>query len=147
MRRLLPSVAAVAAVLVLAACSTPEGDPQAYREEALSTLRAVHSEVETVRLTLRLRIADRTFGRAADDAVSTAETGLTGAAGTFTGLQPPRGADAVRDAASQLLSDAQDAVEAARIAVRRDDRAAMQKAYDDVTASSAHLAKAPEELP
>ena len=38
-----------------------------------------------MRLTLRLRIADRTFGRAADDAVSTAETGLTGAAGTFPG--------------------------------------------------------------
>jgi hypothetical protein len=143
-RRALP---AVAAVLALAACSTPEGDPRAYREEALTTLRAARSDVETVRLTLRLRIADRTFGRAADDAVTTAETGLAGAAGTFTGLQPPRGGDAVRDQASQLLSDAQEAVEEARIAVRRDDRVGMRKAYGDVAASSADLAKAPRELP
>jgi hypothetical protein len=140
------TAATLAAVLGLAACSTPEGDPAMYREEALSTLRAARSEVETVRITLGLRIHDRTFGRAADDAVSTAETGLSGAAGTFTGLQPPSGADAVRDQATQLLSDAQDAVEEARIAVRRDDLVSMRKAYDDVTASSADLEKAPEEL-
>ena len=63
-------------------------------------------------MTTRLRNA--TFGRVADDTVSTAETSLTSTAGTFEALQPPRGADAVRDQAVQLLSDAEDAVAAAR---------------------------------
>lgn len=135
------------AALAASACATPEGDPSLYHDEAVSTLSAAHSSVETVRITLVTRLRDRTFGRAADDAVSTAESSLASTAGTFEGLQPPRGADAVRQRATGLLSDAQDAVAAARIAVRRDDRIEMRQALAAVTASAKQLDEAPGTLP
>jgi hypothetical protein len=140
-------VAALAALAVLAGCSTPEGDPSAYREEALSTIKAVDSGVQSVRLVLRLSLDQRTFGRPADDAVTTAESSVTSTAGTFTALQPPPGADDVRDAASTLLNDAQDAVAAARIAIRRNDVDGMRKAYDAASASARALERAPSALP
>jgi hypothetical protein len=139
-----------AVVLVLAGlagCATPEGAPGAYREEARSTLKAAHSAVEWVHLTVGARLDEKMFARSADDSVSSAEDSLSGTAGTFVGLQPPRGSDEVRDAATKLLSDAQDAVEDARIAVRRDDRAAMRQAYRAVARASQALARADEELP
>jgi hypothetical protein len=138
---------AVAAALTASACATPGGDPSLYRDEAVSTLDAAHSSVETVRITLTTRLRDRTFGRAADDTISTAETSLTSTAGTFEGLQPPHGADVVRARSTQLLSDAEDAVAAARIAVRRDDRTAMRRALDAVRVSAKQLDEAPGKLP
>ena len=104
------AIATVLALAALAACATPEGNAAAYREEALSTLKAAHSAVESVHITVGARLHDKVFGRSADDAVSLAEESLSGAAGTFGGLQPPQGADKVRDAATKLLSDAQSAV-------------------------------------
>jgi hypothetical protein len=133
--------------LVLAGCASPEGDPGVYREEALSTLEAAHSSVESVRLTLRARLDDKIFARSADDTVSSAEGSLSGNAGTFAGLQPPPGADEVREGATKLLSDAQDAVEDARIAVRRDDRSDLREAYDAVAEVSTTLDHADQELP
>jgi hypothetical protein len=140
-------IAAVLALAALGGCATPEGDPTAYREEALSTLKAAHSSVESVRLVLGARLDNRLFGRSADDAVSSAEKSLSGTAGTFIGLQPPPGADAVRDATTKVLSDAQDAVENARIAVRRNDRKAMRQAYDAVGNASRGIDRAGKELP
>lgn len=136
-----------AAVLTASACATPEGDPSMYRDEAVSTLSAAQSSVVTVQIVLTTRLRDRTFGRAADDAVSTEEGSLSSTAGTFEGLQPPRGADAVRQQATQLLSDAEDAVAAARIAVRRDDRAEMRQALAAVVHVANQLARAPKTLP
>jgi hypothetical protein len=140
-------IAAVIALAALGGCATPEGDPTAYREEALSTLKAAHSSVQSVRLALGARLDDKLFGRSADDAVSSGEQALSGTAGTFTGLQPPPGADAVRDAATKVLSDAQDAVENARIAVRRDDPKAMRQAYDAVGKAVQEIDRAGKELP
>jgi hypothetical protein len=141
------TIVAVLALVVIGGCATPEGDPAAYRQEALSTLKAAHSSVESVHIALGARLDHRLFGRSADDLVSSAERSLSGAAGTFVGLQPPPGADAVRNAATKLLSDAQDAVESARIAVRRDDRVAMRQAYDAVGRASQALERADRELP
>jgi hypothetical protein len=100
-----------------------------------------------VRITLGARLDDKLFARSADDAVSSAEDSLSGTAATFTGLQPPPGADQVRDAATKLLSDAQDAVEDARIAVRRDDRDGIRQAYDEVARASQALDRADQDLP
>jgi cytochrome c556 len=141
------AVAAVLALAALAGCATPEGDPSVYREEALSTLKAAHSAVESAHIALGARLDDKLFGRSTDDVVSSAEESLSGTAGTFVGLQPPQGADKVRDASTKLLSDAQDAVEQARIAVRRDDRDGMRQAYDAVGKSAQALDRAEEQLP
>jgi hypothetical protein len=140
-------LALLGAALTASGCATPEGDPSLYHDEAVSTLEAAHSSVETVRITLATRLRNRTFGRAADDTISTAETSLTSTAGTFEGLQPPRGADAVRDRTVQLLSDGEDAVAAARIAVRRDDRVEMRQALDAVGEVARQLDRATGTLP
>jgi hypothetical protein len=145
-----PAVAltlAIGAVLAASGCATPEGDPALYHDEAVSTLQAAQSAVETVKIALEARLRDRTFSRAADDAVSGAESSLSSIAGTFEGLQPPRGADAVRGKASDLLSSAEDAVAAARIAIRRDDRRTMRQALVAVGKAADDLDKAPETLP
>src|SRR3954469_25156408 len=150
MRSVRSSLAAAlvaATALTASACATTEGDPSLYRDEAVSTLSAAQSNVVTVRIVLTTRLRDRTFGRSADDAVSTEETSLSSTAGAFEALQPPPGADAVRQQATQLLSDAEDAVAAARIAVRRDDRAQMRQALIAVAKVADQLARAPETLP
>src|SRR2546423_14184551 len=95
-RSSLTAFVVTAAVLTASACATTEGDPSLYRDEAVSTLSAAQSNVVTVRIVLTTRLRDRTFGRSADDAVSTEETSLSSTAGAFEALQPPRGADAVR---------------------------------------------------
>jgi hypothetical protein len=146
----LPAVvlALVAGVVPAASgCATPEGDPSLYRDEAVSTLKAAHSSAETVLITLDARLRDRIFGRAADDTVSGAEGSLSSTADTFDSLQPPRGADAVRDQATQLLSTAEDAVAATRIAIRRDDRTAMRQARDALGKAVRDLERAPDTLP
>jgi hypothetical protein len=135
------------AVLAASGCATPEGDPSLYRDEAVTTLQAAQSSATTVLITLDLRLRDRTFGRPADDTVSAAESSLSSTAGTFEALQPPRGADAVRDAATQLLSSAEDAVANARIAIRRDDRAAMRQARAPLRKAVDDLDHAPDTLP
>jgi hypothetical protein len=143
------AVLAVALGVALAAsgCATSEGDPTLYHDEAVSTLEAAQSLAETVLIALDARLHDRTFGRAADDAVSGAESSLTSTAGTFEALQPPPGADAVRDATSKVLSAAEDAVAAARIAIRRDDRAEMRQARDALGKAVRDLEHAPDSLP
>jgi hypothetical protein len=147
-RRLVAALAVAAGALLSASgCATPEGDPSLYREEAISTLQAAHSSTETVLITLDARLRDLTIGRAADDAVSDAESSLSSTAGTFEALQPPRGADAVRDKATKVLSTAEDAVAAARIAIRRDDRTAMRKARGALSKAVDDLDHAPDTLP
>jgi hypothetical protein len=135
------------AVLAASGCATPEGDPSLYRQEAVSSLQAAQSSATTVLITLDLRLRDRTLGRPADDAVSAAESSLSSTAGTFEALQPPPGADAVRDAATRVLSSAEDAVADARIAIRRDDRTAMRRARAPLRKAVDDLDHAPDVLP
>lgn len=134
------------AALAASGCGTPEGNVSRYQAEALGTLRAAQSSAQAVLITLDLRLSDRTFGRAADDAVTGAEGSLSSTAGTFEALQPPRGADAVREQATSLLSRAEDAVAAARIAIRRDDRTAMRAARNDLATAVDDLDHAPDAL-
>ena len=134
------AAAALLVTLTLAGCvHSPEGDPTAYRAEAAATLDAATSPLGTTQLTLQAVLADRIFGTSADDTVTTAETALDSLASSFGALQPPRGADSVRDQAQQALSTALDAVSAARIAIRRGDRAGARSALGDVRAASAQV--------
>lgn len=119
---------ALALALALAGCSSPESDVGRYREEAATTLEAAHSQVATARMTVRARLAGRIPSAAADDTVTTAETSLDALSSSFAALQPPRGADAIRTRATSAMSDAVDALGAARIATRRRDRAALTDA-------------------
>jgi hypothetical protein len=125
----------LALVAAVSGCAhTPEGHVDSYRAEAAATLDAVGSHLGTTELALRALLADRLFTTSADDTITTAEVALDSLSSSFGSLQPPRGGDEVRDQAEAVLSAAEDAVTAARVATRRADRAGERSALDDVTA-------------
>jgi hypothetical protein len=109
------------------------------------TAGAAASEVSTVGLTtslLRGGSLQRNYG---DVTISASEDALASVAQTFSVVQPPdQVSDRVRADLEKLLSDAMDAVAAARIAIRRDDEPAMTQAIGDLNTSARQL-KAAEE--
>jgi hypothetical protein len=128
-----------AAGLALAGCTTPEGGRTAYRAEAADTLDAARSHLGTARLALRAVLAGQLFATTADDTVTTAEEGLASLASSFSALQPPPGADDVRDQAEQVLSAGQEAMAEARIAARRGDAEGRRRALGDLAAAERTL--------
>ena len=135
-------VAVLAAVVLgICGCTTPEGSPAAYRAEAASTLDAAQSHMGTARLALRAVLAGMMPGTSADDTVTTAEVALDSLASSFAALQPPRGADGLREAAGDALSAAQNAMAEARIVTRRGDPAGERRALVRVEAAEQKLAK------
>lgn len=113
--------AAALAALLLSGCVTPATGRDSYRDKALTSLDAASGEVATARLTIRQLGRGRLFGNYADETVTANETALGAISDAFGSVQPPRGDDRVRSSVTSLLSDAQDAVSAARISVRRAD--------------------------
>jgi hypothetical protein len=145
----LPARSALLALVwasLLAGCLTPATGRDSYRGKAFMSVTAATSEVATTALTVRLMRRDRILGPYADETVTGSETALGSIATAFESVQPPAGDDKVRDDVSSLLSDAQDAVSAARIAVRRHDDTGLAKAADDLRKVSSDLSKAAGQL-
>jgi hypothetical protein len=110
------------------------------------SVEAAISETQTARLTLQTLARSRIFTTSADETVTAAESALGSISAAFDSVQPPRESDTVRDQTSNLLSDAQDAVTAARIATRRDDRSGIGDALTDLTRVIAQLQHAKKQL-
>jgi hypothetical protein len=127
--------------LLLAGCGTPEGSRDGYRGEAAITVQSAAGEVATTRITLIALLKNGIFTSSADDTITTSEQALSGMIGTFEALQPPPGADDLRDSASGVLTTAQDAVATARIATRRHDRGQLQDALNAVNVALDGLEK------
>ncbi len=144
------AVSAVGISLVtalVAGCVTPATGIDDYRDKAAMSVEAATSEVETARLTARVALADRIFKPYADETISASEQALGSISNSFTSVQPPQGMDRLRDEVSTLLSDAEDAVSAARISIRRSDRDGLRHALDDLDKASADLGRTEERLP
>jgi hypothetical protein len=138
---------AASAVLAFAltACVSPAPDETSFSDKAAMTAGAAASEVATVRLTTQLLLAGRLQRNYGDVTISASEDALSSVAQTFSVVQPPdKASDQVRAHLEQLLGDASDAVAAARIANRRDDKPAMTKSLVDLDRSATQL-KAAEE--
>jgi hypothetical protein len=143
---LLRAVAVLVAVGVLGGCVTPATGAGTYRAKARSSVQAAISETETTRITLQNLERGRIFDPTADEIVTANETALGSIAATFGSVQPPAGNDRLRDETSQLLSDAEDAVAAARIAVRRSDAGGIQDALTGVQKVGKQLDQAEKDL-
>jgi hypothetical protein len=144
--RMVRSVALLAAAVALAGCVTPATGSGTYRAKARSSVQAALSEAETARITLQLLERDRIFVPTADVTVTAGEAALGSIAATFGSVQPPAGSDRLRDEISQLLSDAEDAVATARIAVRRSDPPGIQHALAEVQQVTKQLEQAEKAL-
>jgi hypothetical protein len=140
------AVVVLAAVAALGGCVTPATGAGTYPAKARSSVQAAISETETTRITLQGVERGRIFGPTADVIVTGNETTIGSIAATFGSVQPPAGNDRLRDETSQLLSDAEDAVAAARIAVRRSDAAGIRAALADVRKVTRQLERAEKAL-
>ena len=132
--------------VAVGASVTPATGAGTYRAKARSSVQAAISETETTRITLQNLERGRIFDPTADEIVTANETALGSIAATFGSVQPPAGNDRLRDETAQLLSDAEDAVAAARIAVRRSDPAGIQDALTDVQKVAKQLDQAEKDL-
>jgi hypothetical protein len=140
------AVVVLVSVAALGGCVTPATGAGTYRAKARSSVQAAISETETARITLQGLERGRIFDPTADVIVTGNETALGSIAATFGSVQPPAGNDRIRDETARLLSDAEDAVAAARIAVRRSDRAGIQDALTDVRKVTKQLENAERAL-
>ena len=123
------------ASLALAGCATPAWTHGAYEQNAKSALESASSETASAALAVRLRLSDRATNAYADTLVTASEKAMGGIETSFGGVDPPSPAeDDLRDSVEKSLGDAQDALSAARIAVRRDDRRTMRAALRDLDA-------------
>jgi hypothetical protein len=138
--RRLPGV--LLAALLLTGCVTPATGRDSYSDKAVTSVRAATSEVQTARLVLQLLSQHRILSTYADETITANETALGSISAAFGSVQPPRGDDALRDAVTKLLSDAEDAVAHARIAARRSDSRGAGDAAEELRAVARDLARA-----
>jgi hypothetical protein len=91
-----------------------------YEGKATTTAKSARSQVETVRLAVRVADDDKATSAYVSVVVSEAEEALDGLSGTFGSIQPPgQAADGLRSELSDLLSTALEHTSAVRIAARR----------------------------
>jgi hypothetical protein len=136
----------LAAAVGLAGCVTPATGPDSYRGKASMTVEAAISEVETARITVQALLDDRMLTPYADETITASETALDSIGAAFGSVQPPVGSDELRESVSTLVSDAEEAVTAARIATRRSDRVELVQAMSQLDVVSDDLASAELEL-
>jgi hypothetical protein len=110
------------------------------------TVEAAISEVETTRITVQALLDDRMLTPYADETITASETALDSIGAAFGSVQPPVGSDELRESVSTLVSDAEEAVTAARIATRRSDRVELVQAMSQLEVVSDDLASAELEL-
>jgi hypothetical protein len=147
-----PALTGVVALVVLLAlgvtgCVSPARTNDQYREKALVSIESAISEVETGALVVRQRLDERVFTTYADEVVTASETAAGAISDAFGSVQPPDPAgDELRDEVTALLSDAEDALGHARIAVRRSDVAGLRTALTELESVSSDLSAAEERL-
>jgi hypothetical protein len=126
--------AATALVLLTGGCMTPARGESGYAGKAKQALTSAASETASVQLTISTLLRGNLLAGYADQTVSQSEDALDSIASQFASVQPPAtpAADKLQATMSTLFSDASDAVESARIAMRRADRAGMKAAVADL---------------
>jgi len=122
-------VALAATCLSLSACVVPARNDAVYRTDASMALESADSETRTAQLALEQWLNGQLTGPYANVVVTDSEGALGPIQTSFGGMDPSsRAVDELRDDVLQQLSDAEDALAAARIALRRNDRAGVKVA-------------------
>jgi hypothetical protein len=128
------ALVAVAVALAAAGRVAPAPTTGAYRSKAARTAGDALSELETARLAVSANRDGRMTQAYLEVLVRDAEDAYGSIQQTFDSVQPPDdpGADAVRDALDELLGRGSDGLGELRIAARRQDHAAMERAAADL---------------
>lgn len=125
-----PGLAATSLALVLTGCVGPAPSYEAYNQHAAMTAADAVSAARTAVLATQADQQGRMTGAALLVLVQESEAALGALGSTFDSVQPPNDgrSDALRRELDALLQDAQGAVQDLRIAARRGDDAAMDRA-------------------
>lgn len=133
--------------LLVAGCVAPALDSGAFRRNAVGALDSAVSETRTAALTLRQHLAGKVVRTYADTVVTDSEDALGPVEDSFGTVDPPTSADEkLRDDVGRLLSEAGDALSAARIALRKGDATGMGKSLADLTSLADRMEQASERL-
>ncbi|HET7475434.1 MAG TPA: hypothetical protein VFJ97_05355 [Dermatophilaceae bacterium] len=133
--------------LLLGGCVVPARSAGHYRDDATAAVQSAQSEAQTVALVLAQVDRRRVTDQAAEVVVSEAEDAIAPLEASFGSVQPPSPAlDPVRAAVMTALGDADDAIAAARIALRRDDAAGRAAAAGQLRQVLGELAGLSERL-
>jgi hypothetical protein len=139
--------ALTAATALLSACIAPAFDSGAFERNAIHALDSAVSDTRTAALALEQDLSDRLVRPYADTVVTQSEDDIGPVQDSFGSVDPPTKADEkLRDHVGGLLSDAGDALAAARIALRNDDRAGMARSVRNLRSVAAEMERTSERL-
>ncbi|MFC9295117.1 hypothetical protein ACFTWH_18695 [Streptomyces sp. NPDC057011] len=141
-------------MLLLAACCLPatgcagsSRTDEDYQLKAANTAEAAASAVGTARLAVLAAGRGNASGSYLSVLLGEAEKDLAGAEQAFTSRQPPsEAADRVRDQVSEALTEAGDALAAARISARRGEASELGGHAADLSRAKARLERLEEQL-
>ena len=135
------------AVLLTTGCVSPAFDSGAFAANGAAALDSALSETRTTALVVAARLAGRVTHQAADVVVSQGEDAMGPVQDSFGKVDAPsRADDALRSRVVDLLDQAASAITAARVAVRREDRAAMVRAVTQLDRVADQLDSAVQDL-
>ena len=113
---------AVLLLIGLAACVGPARTSGVYESKASTSVEGALSAVQTARMAIRDAIRGDAFATYVSITIQDAEEAASTAEGHFSSIQPPdQASDRLREQTRQLLTQANDLIDRARIAVRRHD--------------------------
>ena len=104
-----------------AGCGSPAPDASDHRDAVVTAVEAALGDARTATIVADAWQHDSASTPYATVILRESSASLEGAAGQLTGLTPPVSGDALQEQAAGVLSDAEDAVTALRIAVERGD--------------------------
>ena len=136
------SVLVPVCVLVVAACTPASPDVDTYEQRVSLTLGTAVSDVATVERVLRLLDRGELFAPTAVTQIRNSEDGLGTAATALEEVNPPPPSDALSERCGNLLDQAEDLLQEARIKVKRGEAAV----YADLAAKLAALGDELERL-
>jgi hypothetical protein len=132
-RKVLVAALLLPVLLVQSACRPAEPGPKDWRASAEQAVGDMVSEVATSRLTVRESLNDSFVGRYPIVVLTYSEDAAGTAVDRVSTLQPPPRARPSYDRLTSMLSDADDAISRARIAVTAGDDAASREAVKELT--------------
>lgn len=133
MKRLVTTIAVGLLLVVWLARFVPQTpDSTGYRERTRLAVEQTQSEVSTAALVLERLQRSALTQTYATSALRSAVSSLGSASGSYVELFPPTGYDDLADETDALMSEAQDAVVASRLAVSRRDTARYGELLDEL---------------
>jgi hypothetical protein len=135
------------AAVILGGCAAPAHDRDAYQHDALLAVQSALTETRTAYLAVDNLLSGKATRPYTDTVVTDTEDAIAPIQSSFGAVHPPgRSEDDLRDQVGNLLTDAGNALSAARVAVRRGDNFAMQQAQTTLTVVADQLDQAQENL-